>query len=492
MTTPSLSKSPLHVRHPHDPPRRQPPRPDRHTDRLAWNDWFEAELALRYDGYTYSGMAIEDDPADESVPWKCFTLSWLNLDISQRTKALMTVEGVLIVTALENITYGTFEADWDALNMERKRELALEGLYRRSCNCPGDNYRHLCPELRIEALVGGGEYNVIHLLKRMIAHDPTGNGRVKELFLFKHPCITHQLRFSPAVPDGLKAWIHMTLILRSFCIVETLFGILEAFDVLSRRNLPLKFTRMQPHDEERQERAAKSREWTKKFGKLVDNSHCKEMNANKSYVCMKCTRKMECNKLKLCGGCQLVYYCGSDCQKKDWPEHKKVCGKQDFDVQSTQPLLDAPPEFIGCPPVVHGYLRTPALWRQIRLLSLPESQSRVYHIDIDADTSCLMTIPYPPGALPVFLVARRRAMASGSIPDIHMMFTMATRSPIPILHKISVEQIRQQFEKECRIKITEETMRAAAPFVPPTRRELKEEKAFYMRRWESAGLPIPE
>ena len=37
-----------------------------------------------------------------------------------------------------------------------------------------------------------------------------------------------------------------------------------------------------------------------------------------------------CNKLckpKLCKGCMQVGYCSSACQKRDWPEHKKVCKK---------------------------------------------------------------------------------------------------------------------------------------------------------------------
>ena len=31
-------------------------------------------------------------------------------------------------------------------------------------------------------------------------------------------------------------------------------------------------------------------------------------------------------KLERCSGCMRVYYCGRECQKKDWKEHKKDCG----------------------------------------------------------------------------------------------------------------------------------------------------------------------
>ncbi|EPT04356.1 hypothetical protein FOMPIDRAFT_1084290, partial [Fomitopsis schrenkii] len=28
-----------------------------------------------------------------------------------------------------------------------------------------------------------------------------------------------------------------------------------------------------------------------------------------------------------CGGCKSIYYCGQDCQKRDWKRHKKYCKK---------------------------------------------------------------------------------------------------------------------------------------------------------------------
>ncbi|KAL8776646.1 MAG: hypothetical protein Q9194_003025 [Teloschistes cf. exilis] len=37
-------------------------------------------------------------------------------------------------------------------------------------------------------------------------------------------------------------------------------------------------------------------------------------------------------ELKPCGGCGKVRYCGKDCQKAGWKEHKRVCGKRKVDV----------------------------------------------------------------------------------------------------------------------------------------------------------------
>ncbi|KAJ7642089.1 hypothetical protein FB45DRAFT_1126368 [Roridomyces roridus] len=212
---------------PRRPARRQPPpRPDRHTDRVGWNMWFETELALKYDSFKYGGPRIEDLPAAQ---WKCHTIQFQNLEIAGRTEELMKTESDVIELALKDIRFGSFEKHWGALSVERKREFALEALYRGSCACPADNLRLLCPELRIEGLIGDGEYNFINLLKRLMAHSPTGTRYIHDVFLFEHPYVSHEFRYSPMAPDLLKAWVRSNILYRNFCIVDTLLGLLDIY-----------------------------------------------------------------------------------------------------------------------------------------------------------------------------------------------------------------------------------------------------------------------
>ncbi|KAJ6467448.1 hypothetical protein C8R45DRAFT_1020042 [Mycena sanguinolenta] len=183
-----------------------------------------------------------------------------------------------------------------------------------------------------------------------------------------------------------------------------------------------------------------------KSGAHADQSQYEEEAAIAIYACYTCRRPTKDHTaLKACGRCRLVRYCSSDCQKKDWPTHKKFCGQQHFDPTLLAPVPEV--EFIGCPALVGGYRRTGAFWRQIYRLGKADSQTQDYHFDVGPGTRSVRIFD-PPGTQIVFLVARRRAMASGSLPAIHMMFMIMKHQIITKRAILTMEQIRRQFEKE--------------------------------------------
>lgn len=49
--------------------------------------------------------------------------------------------------------------------------------------------------------------------------------------------------------------------------------------------------------------------------------------SSKPHTCHTCFRppSTPTGKMKICGGCKVVYYCSPECQKKDWPSHKESC-----------------------------------------------------------------------------------------------------------------------------------------------------------------------
>ncbi|KAJ6546081.1 hypothetical protein DFH09DRAFT_1367513 [Mycena vulgaris] len=305
-------------------------------------------------------------------------------------------EGRLIALAVENLVYGTFEDVWNRLDLTEKKKLALDGLYRGACTCTRDNGRHICPEMTVDGLVGDGEYNLINLLKRIMGHDPTGNGRVKELFLFVHPWVEREYEYTEKAPDLLKAFLYEGLLLRNSFILATLIGILEEFlDRSVRPDYRAKVS-ARPRPEDRKLTARMAHAKNKKAGIRVDDSQLKEQN------------------------------------------------------------LD---------PI--GYL------------SEPDSQSQDYHFDTTYGHTTSIQITHPPGARPIFIVARRRAMASGSLSALYMMLTILE---CQCFRAITDDQIHRQLKSGYQLTVTDAGREIAWPFPPPTSEELDEERAYLQQR----------
>ncbi|KAJ6533699.1 hypothetical protein B0H19DRAFT_1272339 [Mycena capillaripes] len=473
----------------------EPQRPNKHTDRVAWNKHVEHELSQKYDSFSYSTKPLEEH-SDMGL-WNNtpVNLQELNQEIAFRIKTLMRTECDLIRLALDDLLYGTLEADWAAMDVLRKGELVLEGLYQAACVAPrlGHDSRLACPEMTIGHLAGDGEYNFVRMLKRLIDHDSTGNARLKSVFLFTHPYFEHDNRYSDAASDFVKAALYWKSLLRNFYIVNTLLGIFYAYH---DRPAPLihlpKATLLLRTEERTQDRRAFFSEFKKSGCNL--EPHGKDEPALNLYACYTCGLKTkDHDNLKTCGRCQL----------------------DRFDPALLTPTPEADDSFIGCPTTVQGFRRPPALWRQIRSLSHNDSLLQDYHVVLqDMRGSLSLRIFDPPGgasasypniqrthnpfraytAQLVFLVARSRAMASGSPPAVHMMFTIVKHQWQHVAGSpdITLEQIRSQFEKEYRVKVTEMGVEGAGAFVPPSRKELEEEQGYLEQRLSMADSAVRE
>lgn len=50
-----------------------------------------------------------------------------------------------------------------------------------------------------------------------------------------------------------------------------------------------------------------------------------KITSEKYRTCFTCQKQSDA--CKVCSGCKSIRYCSTECQSKDWKEHKKVCGK---------------------------------------------------------------------------------------------------------------------------------------------------------------------
>ena len=79
------------------------------------------------------------------------------------------------------------------------------------------------------------------------------------------------------------------------------------------------------------------------FGKRI-NCQCldekkKEMKIEKKVgFCACCLAEHEVTSLHLCSGCRFTQYCGAECQKADWADHKEECKQMSRNINSQPPI----------------------------------------------------------------------------------------------------------------------------------------------------------
>ncbi|KAJ7766214.1 hypothetical protein B0H16DRAFT_1687215 [Mycena metata] len=381
-------------------------------------------------------------------------------EIAVTTKVLLRAEGSLIALAMNKFAHDDLENGWNSLDVDKRTDLVLEGLVRGAIHAR-ELSRLDCPEMCVFRLSGAREKEqkrgFIDLLKAIIAHDPTGNGSVKSLYMFSHPAVENEYEYVTTLatpwPPEMRAFGLLRILQRNLYIVQALTGILKAYSGVAAIDIT-------PKDEwEAQQRGI---------------------------VCVGCyscgaTPNDDAVTLRKCGGCRSVTYCSEDCQQRDWRQHKKLCNARPVRVDHIiAPSSEALPEFLGCPQAQPGFIRSPALRQQIQHLSQRDSHARDYHFDTAPNHTQSVRIHDPIRRLD-FLVARKRAMASGDHAAVRKMHDILQRMQRAGLIDLTATQIRDQLEREYGLDLGAEAPKEELPS-NPTKEEMKEQLGLCFKR----------
>lgn len=139
-------------------------RPDKHTNRAAWNAHCELEISFEYSSYARNPSITRQFP-ELARNVRESDLMDLNQNLALLIKHIIVEEEYLVARVLDEIVYGPFESEWAALDVNRREELVLEGLYRAACAPLPEQSRLRCPEATVSGLAGDGEYSLIRMVR---------------------------------------------------------------------------------------------------------------------------------------------------------------------------------------------------------------------------------------------------------------------------------------------------------------------------------------
>ncbi|EKM61754.1 uncharacterized protein PHACADRAFT_169181 [Phanerochaete carnosa HHB-10118-sp] len=198
-----------------------------------------------------------------------------------------------------------------------------------------------------------------------------------------------------------------------------------------------------------------------------------EAGSKKDYPCNSCgftPNRMEQEggrKLRTCSGCRkvdrLIFYCSSECQRRDWKHgkpypHKAICGKplterEICDLPSTKSFYSAEDLIPDAEP---QFQRSTALSRQISCLLTDLWLDYVLFVPENTDPGGQkrINVMFDLRRKPQFILHRNRALKNGDASAVQIMYALLLGgvegeiSPTQSDEPISPSLIRSQLEEE--------------------------------------------
>ncbi|KAF8996342.1 hypothetical protein BDQ17DRAFT_1411807 [Cyathus striatus] len=361
--------------------------PNALVDPVAWNSFLETHIKDEDD----NREAIEH-MFNGGFGQNMELLSLLLTFMRYNTRRLVDYQRVLS----EAYQPDFFEPNWKRSSSSVRRRHMLEGLVRsRIVDPEAEADRIYCSELTLDAMDKQQGVPFINLVKRYIAPD-VSKLTPDTTLSFPHPLWADEMkREHEKDKNSLRSlmWKFVQLN-RDLYLCTFISGTYGSSRKVPR---PPPTTLIKPHLADRRTINKQISDTMQRFGHMMDNDTFKQVNRQWKASVNAASRECEyCCKieepkdpLKRCQRClanvqRRVYYCSSECQKKDWLVHKKICGKpltietaNNISVSAFQERAVPPGYRTRFGPPEAGIIRSPALKNQICYLNHPSNA----HVD---------------------------------------------------------------------------------------------------------------
>ncbi|KAK7036090.1 MYND-type domain-containing protein [Favolaschia claudopus] len=347
--------------------------PDFREDISKWNAAWEAQFPF-FD--TIFGNLEVAVLALESLPPQSLFPAEKSLECDYRLiRKLRALQEEMHVLAVTSVLQPDFP--WKTLTPAAREEHLLEGLLRTNLDdADGQYQRMFTSDIILSSLAADGE-NFLSLVKKLIPYGEITLGD-SGYISYPHPKWNEDtiLRLNKS---GHEATVRKFIVLRDdflayfvYNTILSLIGTPRPSQIIlkesgGKQTTTVDWGRIPLKPVKTAKSQASNAPPLYRLAHLCDGCKQPENDGARFSVCKNCNNKVS----------RKVYYCSRTCQISYWPEHKKVCGKQLDNTIIQNPTLRTPASLaddvfllrrIG--PARDGYVRSPALLRQIQYLDI--------------------------------------------------------------------------------------------------------------------------
>ncbi|KAI0701033.1 hypothetical protein BC835DRAFT_1324575 [Cytidiella melzeri] len=464
-------------------------RPDKHTDRLAWEASWAKDLSDFYD------RPLRNLPRPTVGSFSPQSLALLALPdnplhCQQKCREICSLQSDLARAVIPACVGEDFERNWKKMAEQQRREVVLEGLYRASCVAWLEERRGLCPEFTLRSLSAWNGTEYLRLLREILPSMPLSEtARITSPIFIPHPKIDYIWALSMGdLHDGFpgwKAWVNKSLLDRTYFASMALWNIFLAFHGHSEEYAVARGPRETPEHRTQLIKVLNETYGKNAYKELKAELHRLQPEQHK--VCWHCgTPEMSLEpgkRLRACGGCltvnRKITYCSRECQVENWKNgvpipHRVICGKALEAGSEPQPQArgsTSNPD-ARIPEPEPSFRRSPHLLHQISFLSQPPY----------VDYTFIFPHPLPDQGVTVcpifdrigFLTLRNEALCNGDPESVQLMYYIL----IPFAENWRMSgytrtSLKHQLEREYEITLQELPDELdAPPSNPPSMLEL--------------------